>query len=76
MWVPGATAKFTIEREGHEPEVVTLEGHDQIACMLDDLSRAVLEGRPVQPDAQNAVDTLRVLDALARSAAEESEMEV
>ena len=76
MWVPGPAATFAVERDGRPPEVETVAGEDQIACMIDDLSRAVLEERPVYPDPRNAADTLRVLDALARSAAEQREMEV
>lgn len=53
-----------------------MPGHDQIACMLDDFSRAVLEGVPVRPGPEEAVKTLRVLDALARSAAEGREIDV
>ncbi len=76
MWVPDEQAAFTIEREGKAPEAVTVPGHDQIACMLDDFSRAVLEGVPVRPGPEEAVKTLRVLDALARSAAEGREIDV
>jgi predicted dehydrogenase len=36
--------------------------------MLENLSRYVLDDIPVQPDPEEAVKTLRVLDALARSA--------
>jgi predicted dehydrogenase len=75
MWVPGPTATFAVERDG-KPEIHTTENEDQIAHMLDDLSRAVLEGQPVYPDPRNAAATLRVLDALARSAAEGREMDV
>ena len=76
MWVPGPSAVFTLERDGKEAEVRSVEGEDQIAHMLDDLSRAVLERRAVDPDPSNAPATLRVLDALARSAAEQREMDV
>ncbi len=76
MWLPDARAAFTIERDGRSPEVIETPGHDQIVCMLDDFSRAVLERRPVQPDADQAVGTLRVLDALARSAREEQTINV
>ena len=76
MWVPGPSATFVVERDGKPPEVNTVEGEEQIACMIDDLSRAVLENRPVHPDPTNAADTLRVLDALARSAEEGREMDV
>ena len=57
-------------------EALTVDGEDHIACMLDDLSRAILDKRPVYPDPSNSAATLRVLDALARSAAEQREMDV
>jgi predicted dehydrogenase len=53
-----------------------VEGHDQIAHMLDNFGRAVLRGEPVQPPAEEAVRTLRVLDALALSAREGGEVAV
>jgi predicted dehydrogenase len=70
MWVPDARAEYILERDGREPEVVRCEGHDQIASMLDDFAAAVLDGAPVLLDPAEAVRTLRVLDALARSARE------
>jgi D-xylose 1-dehydrogenase (NADP+, D-xylono-1,5-lactone-forming) len=76
MWVPGARAAFTIRREGKPPEEVVVEGEDQIARMIDDFCRCVLEKRPVEPDPEEAVRTLRVLDALARSAQEERDIGV
>ena len=76
MWVPGPSATFIVERNGKAPELRSIEGEDQIAHMLDDLSRAVLEQRAVYPDPSNSPATLRVLDALARSAAEQREMDV
>jgi predicted dehydrogenase len=75
MWVPDARAAFTIERDGQAPEVIETPA-DQIACMLDDFSRAVLERAPVRPDPDEAVRTLRVLDALARSAREGKPIDV
>jgi predicted dehydrogenase len=68
MWLPEAEASFAIERDGAEAEVVRVPGYDQIARMLDDFSGAALGGEAVRPDAEEAVKTLRVLDALARSA--------
>ncbi len=44
--------------------------------MLENFTRYVLEDRPVQPDPEEAVKTLRVLDALARSAREGRVVEV
>ena len=76
MWVPEPEAPFVIERDDAEPEVVRVAGHDQIACMIDDFSGAVLRGEPVRPDPDEAVKTLRVLDALARSAREGRAVEV
>jgi xylose dehydrogenase (NAD/NADP) len=76
MWIPEPEASFTIERDGAEPEVVRVPGYDQVGCMIDDFSRAVLEGTPVRPDAGEAVKTLRVLDALATSARQGGAVEV
>jgi predicted dehydrogenase len=75
MWVPDARAAFSIERDGQATEVIETPA-DQIACMLDDFSRAVLERAPVRPDPDEAVRTLRVLDALARSAREGKPIDV
>ncbi len=76
MWVPGRRANYVVRREGREPEEVVVEGEDQIARMIDGFSRAVLGGTPVRPDPEEAVRTLRVLDALARSAREGREVAV
>jgi predicted dehydrogenase len=76
MWLPDERAAFTIDREGKGIEVIETPGHDQIVCMLEDFSRAVLDGTPVWPSAEEAERTLRVLDALARSAREGRAVEV
>jgi D-xylose 1-dehydrogenase (NADP+, D-xylono-1,5-lactone-forming) len=76
MWVPAARATFTVRREGRADEQVAVEGEDQIVHMLDGFSGAVLSGEPVRPAAEEAVRTLRVLDALAQSAREGREVEV
>jgi predicted dehydrogenase len=76
LWLPGRRATFTIERDGKAPEEVVVEGADQIVNMIEDFSKAVLEGTPVRPDPEEAVHTLRILDALARSAQEERESDV
>jgi predicted dehydrogenase len=68
MWVPPARATFVVMREGRPDEEVAVEGEDQVAHMIDDFSRAVLNGEAVRPSAEEAVRTLRVLDALAKSA--------
>ena len=76
MWVPGPCATYVIRRDGSEPEELSVDGEDQIAQMIDNYSRAVLETRPVRPGPEEAVRTLRILDALARSAREGREVEI
>src|SRR5579884_73584 len=68
MWLPPPDAPFIVRRDGREPETITVPGHDQIVCMLDGFSRAVLRGEPVRPSPEEAVRTLAVLDAVAASA--------
>jgi predicted dehydrogenase len=76
MWVPNGPSDFTIDRDGKKLETVTVEGKDQIVCMLENFGRAVREGRDPVPPPEEAVKTLRVLDALARSAREGRAVEV
>jgi xylose dehydrogenase (NAD/NADP) len=76
MWLPGPRAEYFIQREGRPVEEATVEGHDQIVCMIDDFSRSALAGAPPRPEVDEAVKTLRVLDALARSAREGKEAAV
>jgi predicted dehydrogenase len=76
MWVPRSRGDFIIEREDGSVERVGVGAADQVQCMLEDLSRYVLDDEPVRPDPQEAVKTLRVLDALARSAREGRAVEV
>jgi xylose dehydrogenase (NAD/NADP) len=76
MWVPGPRASYLIRREGREPEEIVVEGEDQIAHMIDHFSQSVMEKTPVRPAPEEAVRTLRVLDALARSAREGRELPV
>jgi xylose dehydrogenase (NAD/NADP) len=70
MWVPGHEAPYLIERPGVPAERHAIEGADQIGHMLDHFAAAVLDGTAVKPDPSEAHGTLRVLDALARSARE------
>src|SRR5258708_39350433 len=76
MWVPGDRAEFELRREGIPPDLIGVGGHDQIQCMLENFSHYVLDGEPVRPDPEEAVKTLRVLDALARSAREGRAVEI
>jgi predicted dehydrogenase len=70
MWLPPKRATYEVQREGKPTEEVVVESEDQIVRMLEHLGDAALHGRPVQPAPEEAVKTLRVLDALAKSARE------
>ena len=76
MWLPLPRASWTIERIGGEPEQQFIDGEDQIQHMLEGFGRAVLDGAAVRPDADEAVKSLRVLDALAASARDGKERQV
>ena len=70
MWLPDTNATVEVRCGDGPVEVLTMAGRDQIVCMLEDFGRAVREGREPEPSPDEAVKTLRVLDALARSARE------
>ncbi len=74
MWLPPGHATYEIRRDGKPPKIVTIEGEDQIVRMVEGFSRAVQQGLPVPAAPEEAVLTLRVLDALARSAREGKEV--
>ncbi len=77
MWVPPKRAAFEVRRpNSYDVEVHAVEGYDQIQHMLENFGRYVLEGRPVTPSPEEAVKTLRVLDALAKSAREERVVDI
>jgi xylose dehydrogenase (NAD/NADP) len=68
MWLPPKRAAFEVRREGRPVEEMRVEGHDQIVRMIEDFGRVVFEKKEVYPPPEEAVKTLRVLDALAKSA--------
>ena len=70
MWVPSARATYTVRPDGGPPREEAVEGEDQIRHMLENFSRYVRDNAAVRPDPAEAVKTLRVLDALGRSARE------
>jgi D-xylose 1-dehydrogenase (NADP+, D-xylono-1,5-lactone-forming) len=76
LWQPEPRAIYTVRRPNKPDEEVAVESEDQIVHMIDDFSRAVLHGDPLTPAPDEAVRTLRVLDALARSAREGREATV
>jgi predicted dehydrogenase len=76
MWLPHSRATWEVQRHGKPAETHALEGEDQMVHMFDDFAAAVWAGRDPSPPPEEAVKTLRVLDALARSAREGREVEV
>jgi len=68
MWIPQAVDDYVIYRDGREPERVVVDGRDQIACMIEDFGRAVFNNEEPKPSPEEAVKTLKALDALAQSA--------
>jgi predicted dehydrogenase len=68
LWLPKPTATYEV-RMNEQPGVVhAIDGHDQMVHMLDDFAHAVWEERDPQPAPEEAIKTLRVLDALDESA--------
>ena len=77
MWLPPPEATFEVYgTDGELRETRRLPEADQIVCMLDDFAAAVREKREAVPSPDEAVKTLRVLDALAKSAREGRAVEV
>jgi predicted dehydrogenase len=80
MWIPDDRAVFEVIRQrgdfGHTVEVIETPGENQMVHMLDDFAAAVHERREPYPNPDEAIKTLRVLDALAKSAREGREVEV
>jgi D-xylose 1-dehydrogenase (NADP+, D-xylono-1,5-lactone-forming) len=70
MWQPPGRARYIVQLKGGPVEEIAVEGEDQVLHMLEDFSAAVLDGQPVSPPSEEAVRTLRVVDALAESARE------
>ncbi len=72
LWLPPRRAVFEIRRgDRYDAEEVVVDGHDQIVHMIENFSQAILEKKPVSPSPDEAVHTLRLLDALGKSAREE-----
>jgi predicted dehydrogenase len=74
MWVPSPNyAEFQVRRASApigESEIHTFEGHEQIQHMLENFGASIINGLSVAPAPEEAVKTLKVLDALAKSARE------
>src|SRR5262245_16427421 len=65
MWIPQVADDYIIYRDGRGRERVVVNGRDQIACMIEDFGRAVMRDEEPKPSAEEAVKTLKALDALA-----------
>ena len=76
MWAPQSPATWELEVNGQPAVEHAIDGEDQIVRMLDEFAAAVWEGRDPRPGPDEAVKTLRVLDALRRSIAEGREVGV
>jgi predicted dehydrogenase len=68
MWLPPPRANFFVARTDGTSEERALDGHDQMVHMLQNFSQAVRERRHPEPSANEAIGTMRVLDALRASA--------
>lgn len=80
MWIPDDKAVFHICSQsddfGESVETVETRGENQMVHMLDDFAAAVFEKREPYPNPDEAVKTLKVLDALAKSARDGKEVMV
>ena len=80
LWIPDDKAVFQVLRQdgdfGVKVEEIETRGEDQMVHMLDDFAAAVFEKREPVPNPDEAVKTLKVLDALAKSAREGKEVTV
>jgi xylose dehydrogenase (NAD/NADP) len=76
MWLPNPRATFQILRDDKETEEICIEGHDQMEHMLDVFAYAVWENREPYPNPDQAVKTLKVLDALTQSVREAREVAI
>lgn len=76
MWLPDSRARIVIQHGEQAVESFEVGGGDQIAAMIDEFCNAIRENREPSPNIDEAVKTLRVMDALARSARENKLVDV
>lgn len=76
MWLPEPRARLSIQHGEQSVESFDVGGGDQIAAMIDEFCRAIHENREPTPNIDEAVRTLRVMDALAKSARENRMVDV
>lgn len=75
IWAPHPRAAWEVEVNGQPTVEHEIEGEDQIVRMLDEFAAAVWENRDPRPGPDEAVKTLRVLDAIRRSIADGREVD-
>jgi xylose dehydrogenase (NAD/NADP) len=68
MWLPLPEADFFIHHDDDRVERIVITGCDQIVCMIDEFCQAIRQGRETRPGPEQAVGTMRVLDAVLDSA--------
>jgi D-xylose 1-dehydrogenase (NADP+, D-xylono-1,5-lactone-forming) len=76
IWAPPARATWEVEPNGQVAVEHAIDGEDQIVRMLDEFATAIWEGRDPRPGPGEALKTLRVLDAIRKSIAQGSEVDV
>ncbi|WP_020474107.1 Gfo/Idh/MocA family protein [Zavarzinella formosa] len=76
LWAPKSHASYEVELNGESAKPHLIEGEDHMVHMLDDFAHAVWEQREPVPSPDEAVKTLRVLDAITKSVAEGREVKV
>jgi len=76
MWIPAEAGAYTIQMGEQFEKLHNCPSPNQIVCMLENFASAVLENREPVPPIDEAAKTLKVLDALARSAREKTVIDV
>jgi len=80
LWIPDDRASFEVHRQAGQfaqgIDVIETPGENQMVHMLDDFATAVRGNKEAYPNPDEAVKTLRVLDALAKSAKESREVDM
>ncbi len=67
----GGPSTIHVDRPNQDTAIIEIPECDQYQLMVEDFADAVMQGRKVTYDPLDSVKTMRVLDALARSAREE-----
>lgn len=69
-WLPGmAETILAIDRSDSAPETLKFAGIDQYQIMVEEFAEAVMSQQPVPLPVTDAVNNMRVIDAVRRSAA-------